>query len=256
MAAMRGQGSLMDQMMGGAMNPFGDRDPFSLLRSNIAAIPSSGQDGHFQSFQSSYCSTSDGKNPPRVIEHTRSLRRAPGQVAEMKERRSDTGAGKQQMAVQRQIGNRAVRASRACDMRTNQAHQDASLLNMTEADAPASETEWYGASKALPSERFARGGGGMGGMGGMGSDGMGQSGDFFGRQGGGHRRGNAIQNPAHQHGLRARNRQQDPVQLTNNWKSIPRDRAPQIATPGAGTPLTTGRSTGRGNRSGMLALGQ
>ena len=110
----------MDSMFGGGgmgMSPFGGGDPFSLLRGPMSAIPAGDGDGHFQSFQSSYCS--DGK---RVVEHSRQLRRAPGQVAEMKERRSDTGAGKQMMAVQAHTPPPPV--TPACLTRTHPAAPD------------------------------------------------------------------------------------------------------------------------------------
>jgi len=236
---------MRSQMMG-MDSVFGGGDPFSLL-GNMSALPSmgGGSDGHFQSFQSSYSSSGDGKGGQRVVEHSKQLRRAPGQVAEMKERRSDTGAGKQMMAVQRQIGNRAVKATRASDLRSGNTHQDMALLNMSDAQSGQFEKEWQGVSRGLPESLNPPGQlpsslmRGQGPMSAQQNQGVLRTSepdrDFYGRRGGGRAQPTGAGNESRQR------------------RSMPARHAPQIATPGSGTPASTARSR---NGGGRLALGR
>jgi len=234
MQQMRNQMGDMNAMLGG-------QGGFSLLDRDVGLIPG-GDSGNMQSYSSSYTSVSDGKGPARVTEHSRMLRKAPGQVAEMKERRRDTHEGIESMASQRQIGNKAVKVSRALNHRTQATKQDGQLYGMSESEAGHFNQQWSNASRGLPPAQAGNWGGAGGGrqsLGGRGGGGNALDAAHFdwGGSNSSHR-GNGSSRAIADHS-------------NTRQRSFPKNQPPQIGTPGRG--INTNRSD-RGQRSRQRAL--
>ena len=131
------RGSPMNMM--GMISPFGGMPNMMQMMQQNNGMPN----GSSSFMQSSFVSySSDGVNPPQVVEQTHMNRYGPDGVKEERRTMRDSRTGVQKMSIGRHIDERGHVMERSRNHHTGEEEENNEFINIEEEEAPQFQQEW------------------------------------------------------------------------------------------------------------------